>query len=1108
MERYEVLGIVGQGTFGTVHKVRCRADRQLYCLKRIPMAAAKDGNSGALMEAKARGGGRQGPCRTRAAERAPRSGCTQPLSELLSGLDHPNIIRYKESFIDPADGALCIVTTYCSGGDLFAAIRRRAAGGRGRASARGDGGGGDGGGGDAADGGGEGDDGGGDEGNGEAGAADGGGGGGGSGSGGSATSSADDDGCGGPDYFSEDEVMDLFLQIAGALHYIHGRSILHRDLKTQNILLDGNGVPMLADFGISKVLQQAEGYAASTVVGTPYYLSPEVCLNKPYTFKSDVWALGCVLYEMATLRHAFAAESLLSLVYQIIKGDVPPLPSGRFSPELDGLIRRLLAHDPAARPSLQEVLMLPYVQHHVQRFSARERRRVLDKHLSMQSILRRSGSLSGSLSGALRDSAPRAGGEAGAEAAEAAEARQPEHQRREQERQRESEGGAHQREQLEAQSEPRRQQQKLWERQTAQLLQEQRQQQQQHQQQQHQQQQEQQQQQQRESAAGQAPAGRAESAFFSPLTRHLHAAKQPVGALGWGGGLVASRRSEPGEVSESAASGSSAGSAGAGNPDAAARRAGQPARDTGGAGGDGGDGGGLHRLAVSSALPGSSGDRSLDAVDWQGACRRLWQLATNGLGGSQPDRERERRGDEGSEAGAGAPDWGAPAGRAPAGRLAAGARGRPQAPAAGGKAQAAVRADGVTFADKQQPAQQQLPQPQQQLPQQQLPHQQPAQQQQQQSPQPAQTEWLAAHRPNLSPIKPPATPPGAPQTPTPSGAGTGTGGGSTAAASSTPSSPFRFGLSDEERSMGLQLPWSSDGGGCKSSHAGAPSAFGSEPGGAAGSSAGGGGYGGAGAGAAGLPFALPCEDRLRFGLPTDETDECVFEIPLQSDAGSIGGGAADSPEPPGGPDSGPQRLDKSLGGQLPPLGGRRSASAFLRMVRRSYSSGGLGRSNLGRAVSLASAASLTSAVSLRLGCGADGLGGDCLGGAGSGGLAEGLSGGLSGAASGAEGSDGDGSCGWLSADFKVLCVDDPSDGAGPDGKLRGAASCGAPAEPAGGGAAGAGALRRERAELRQRLRIIKSVSDLSRSSLSSGSGAAAAAAVAGSPPLLVGSASS
>ena len=51
-----------------------------------------------------------------------------------------------------------------------------------------------------------------------------------------------------------------------------------------------------------QVLQQAEGFAAKTVVGTPYYLSPEVCLNQPYTFKSDVWALGCVLYEMATLR--------------------------------------------------------------------------------------------------------------------------------------------------------------------------------------------------------------------------------------------------------------------------------------------------------------------------------------------------------------------------------------------------------------------------------------------------------------------------------------------------------------------------------------------------------------------------------------------------------------------------------------------------------------------------------------------------------------------------------------------------------------------------------------------------------------------------------------
>ena len=73
----------------------------------------------------------------------------------------------------------------------------------------------------------------------------------------------------------------------------------------------------LGDFGISKVLENTNG-AAMTVVGTPYYMSPEVCQNQPYTFKSDVWALGCVLYELCTLQHAFHADNLLGLVYKIV----------------------------------------------------------------------------------------------------------------------------------------------------------------------------------------------------------------------------------------------------------------------------------------------------------------------------------------------------------------------------------------------------------------------------------------------------------------------------------------------------------------------------------------------------------------------------------------------------------------------------------------------------------------------------------------------------------------------------------------------------------------------------------------------------------------------
>lgn len=88
------------------------------------------------------------------------------------------------------------------------------------------------------------------------------------------------------------------------LEYIHGWKILHRDIKLQNIFLTGNNTIKLGDFGISKVLESTVE-AAMTVVGTPYYMSPEVCESKPYTFKSDVWALGCVLYELCALEHAF-----------------------------------------------------------------------------------------------------------------------------------------------------------------------------------------------------------------------------------------------------------------------------------------------------------------------------------------------------------------------------------------------------------------------------------------------------------------------------------------------------------------------------------------------------------------------------------------------------------------------------------------------------------------------------------------------------------------------------------------------------------------------------------------------------------------------------------
>ena len=77
-------------------------------------------------------------------------------------------------------------------------------------------------------------------------------------------------------------------------------------------------------------------------------MSPEVCENKPYSAKSDVWALGCVLYELCTLQHAFQSDNLLGLVCKIVQESHPPLPD-TFSPELRDLVNRMLSKDPTQR---------------------------------------------------------------------------------------------------------------------------------------------------------------------------------------------------------------------------------------------------------------------------------------------------------------------------------------------------------------------------------------------------------------------------------------------------------------------------------------------------------------------------------------------------------------------------------------------------------------------------------------------------------------------------------------------------------------------------------------------------------------------------------------
>jgi serine/threonine protein kinase len=104
-----------------------------------------------------------------------------------------------------------------------------------------------------------------------------------------------------------------------------------------------------------------------TVVGTPYYMSPEVCENKPYTFKSDWWALGWVLYELCTLQHAFLADNLLGLAYKIVKGTYDPIPDV-YSKDLKNLVDKILNKDHVERPSVKDLILLPFLKHKMEEF--------------------------------------------------------------------------------------------------------------------------------------------------------------------------------------------------------------------------------------------------------------------------------------------------------------------------------------------------------------------------------------------------------------------------------------------------------------------------------------------------------------------------------------------------------------------------------------------------------------------------------------------------------------------------------------------------------------------------------------------------------------------
>lgn len=213
IENYEVLSIIGTGSFGTCYRVKNKINDKEFVWKAVEYGKMSEEKKQLLVSE----------------------------VNLLSKLKHPNVVQYYNHIIHKKSFTLYIIMEYCSGGDLSNVIKT----------------------------------------------------------------------CHENNYYIEENfIWRVLYQLSSALELCHSQcavTVLHRDIKPANVFLDSDNNVKLGDFGLAKIMNEKDNFT-KTFVGTPLYMSPELVRNKKYNTKSDVWALGCLIYELSALKAPFNAE--------------------------------------------------------------------------------------------------------------------------------------------------------------------------------------------------------------------------------------------------------------------------------------------------------------------------------------------------------------------------------------------------------------------------------------------------------------------------------------------------------------------------------------------------------------------------------------------------------------------------------------------------------------------------------------------------------------------------------------------------------------------------------------------------------------------------------